>query len=183
MFSYIGRYKTITYIGQYKPTSLKSFQYYIYRSIYADKRHISIHICNISWFKLGAYIGPIYIRSYNDRYIKTYILPEYVSIYRSIFDIIYWPIYDDRILTDICILFKNHFLIDICRNFAFFDRYMKIFIFSKIAILDFCSMFRSIKTSYIGQYKNPYIGLYKNVYKTLGDLAYIDLYTPYRFAA
>ena len=30
MFSYIGRYKTITYIGQYKPTSLKSYQYYIY---------------------------------------------------------------------------------------------------------------------------------------------------------
>ena len=108
---------------------------------------------------------------------------EYVSIYRSIFDIIYWPIYDSRILTDICKFFKNHFLIDICRNFAFFDRYMKIFIFSKIAIFDFCSMFRSIKTSYIGQYNNPYIGRYKNVYKTLGDLAYIDLYTPYRFAA
>ena len=86
MFSYIGRYKTITYIGQYKPTSLKSFQYYIYRSIYADKRHISIHICNISWFKLGAYIDAIYVRSYNDRYIKTYILPIstlYVGIARN----------------------------------------------------------------------------------------------------
>ena len=90
---------------------------------------------------------------------------EYVSIYRSILKIIYWPIYDDRILTDICILFKNHFLIDICRNFAFFDRYMKIFIFPKLAIFDFCSMFRSIKTSYIGQYNNSYP------------------YTPYRFAA
>jgi len=88
-----------------------------------------------------------------------------------------------HIMTDICILFKNHFLTDICRNFAFFDRYMKIFIFPKLAIFDFCSMFRSIKTSYIGQYNNPYIGLYKNVYKTLGVLAYIDLYTPYRFAA
>ena len=83
MFSYIGRYKTITYIGQYKPTSLKSFQYYIYRSIYADKRHISIHICNISWFKLGAYIDAIYVRSYNDRYIKTYILPIYRNIYSA----------------------------------------------------------------------------------------------------
>ena len=33
-----------------------------------------------------------------------------------------------------------------------------------------------MKTSYIGQYNNSYIGLYKNVYKTLGDLAYIDLF-------
>ena len=110
-------------------------------------------------------------------------LTEYVSIYRSILNMIYWPIYDNRILTDICKFFKNHFLTDICRNFAFFDRYMKIFIFPKFVFFDFCSMFRSIKTSYIGQYKNPYIGLYNNVYKTLGDLAYIDLYTPYRFAA
>ena len=44
-------------------------------------------------------------------------------------------------------------------------------------------MFRYIKSSYIGQYKNSYIGQYKNVYKTLGDLAYIDLYITYRFAA
>ena len=60
---------------------------------------------------------------------------------------------------------------------------MKIFIFHKIAIFDFDSMFRFIKSSYIGQYNISYIDLYKNVYKTLGDLAYIDLYTPYRFAA
>ena len=89
-FSYIGRYKTITYIGQYKPTSLKSFQYYIYRSIYADKRHISIHICNISWFKLGAYIDAIYVRSYNDRYIKTYILPKYITFTRLMPSITHW---------------------------------------------------------------------------------------------
>ena len=38
---------------------------------------------------------------------------------------------------------------------------------------------KSRKISYIGQYNNAYIGLYKNVYKTLGDLAYIDLYTSY----
>ena len=105
------------------------------------------------------------------------LLIEYVCIYRSIFDIIYWPIYDSRILTDICNFFQNHFLTDICRNLSFFDRYMKIFIFSKIAIFDFCSMFRYIKSSYIGQYKNPYIGQYKNVYKTLGGQAYIDRYT------
>ena len=35
MFSYIGHYKTFTYIGQYKPTSLKLLKSYIYRSIYA----------------------------------------------------------------------------------------------------------------------------------------------------
>ena len=68
-------------------------------------------------------------------------------------------------------------------KFSFFDRYMKIFIFSKIIIFGFYSFIGSIKTSYIGHYNNAYIGLYKNVYKTLGDLAYIDLYTPYRFAA
>ena len=78
---------------------------------------------------------------------------------------------------------KNHYLTDICRNFSFFDRYMKIFIFLKWAILGFYTLLESSKISYIGQYKNSYIGLYKNVYKTLGDLAYIDLYTPYRFAA
>ena len=50
----------ITYIDQYMPTSG------IYRSIYVI----------FQWFKLGAYIGPIYVRSYNDRYIKTYILPK-----------------------------------------------------------------------------------------------------------
>ena len=116
MFSYIGRYKTITYIGQYKPTSLKSFQYYIYRSIYADKRHISIHICNISWFKLGAYIGPIYIRSYNDRYIKTYILPKYVNIYRSISKLSYIDRYMTANIDRYMKIFKNHFSIDICRK-------------------------------------------------------------------
>ena len=79
--------------------------------------------------------------------------------------------------------FKNYFLTDICSKFSFFDRYMKIFIFLKWAILGFYTLLETSKTSYIGQYTNSYIGLYKNVYKTLGDLAYIDLYTPYRFAA
>ena len=51
----------ITYIDQYMPTSG------IYRSIYVI----------FQWFKLGAYIDTIYVRSYNDRYIKTYILPIY----------------------------------------------------------------------------------------------------------
>ena len=49
----------ITYIDQYMPTSR------IYQSIYVK----------FQWFKLGAYIDTIYVRSYNDRYIKTYILP------------------------------------------------------------------------------------------------------------
>ena len=79
--------------------------------------------------------------------------------------------------------FKNHFSTDICQNLSFFDRYMKIFIFLKLAILGFYTLPELKKNSYIDQYNNSYIGLYKNVYKTLGDLAYIDLYTPYRFAA
>ena len=63
----------ITYIDQYMPTSG------IYRSIYVI----------FQWFKLGAYIGPIYVRSYNDRYIKTYILPiswssEFPQVYLGI---------------------------------------------------------------------------------------------------
>ena len=148
MFSYIGRYKTITYIGQYKPTSLKSFQYYIYRSIYADKRHISIHICNISWFKLGAYIGPIYIRSYNDRYIKTYILP--------IYDSEYWSIYEN---------FQKSFFDRYMSKFSFFERYMKILFFFKITISGFYSLVRFMKTSYIGQYNYSYIGRYNNFTK------------------
>ena len=68
-------------------------------------------------------------------------------------------------------------------KFSFFDRYMKIFILLKLAILDLYTLLELSKKSYIDQYNNSYIGLYKNVYKTLGDLAYIDLYTPYRFAA
>ena len=88
-------------------------------------------------------------------------------------------------------IFKNDFSTDICRNFSFFDRYMKIFIFLKWAIIGFYT-FRELRRtsyigqyniSYIGQYNISYIGLYKNVYKTLGDLAYIDLYAPFRFAA
>ena len=91
-----------------------------------------------------------------------------------IYDIEYWPIYA---------IFQKSFLTDICRNLSFFDRYMKIFILLKLACLGVYSLLEFRKTSYIDQYNNSYIGLYKNVYKTLGDLAYIDLYTPYRFAA
>ena len=57
----------ITYIDQYMPTSG------IYRSIYVI----------FQWFKLGAYIDTIYVRSYNDRYIKTYILPK--SVWNVVF--------------------------------------------------------------------------------------------------
>ena len=43
MFSYIGRYKTITYIGQYKPTSLKSYNDRYIKNIYsAEKAFFSV---------------------------------------------------------------------------------------------------------------------------------------------
>ena len=57
------------------------------------------------------------------------------------------------------------------------------FYFSQIGFFRLTQPLRIRKHYYIDQYNNSYIGLYKNVYKTLGDLAYIDLYTPYRFAA
>ena len=87
----------------------------IYRSIYVI----------LKWFKLGAYIGPIYVRSYNDRYIKTYILPEYLNIYRSILKLSILTDIWYHILTDIWFLSKIifrpiyvgnfHFLTDICK--------------------------------------------------------------------
>jgi len=97
-----------------------------------------------------------------------------IVVYWPIYDIEYWPIYE---------IFQKSFFDRYMSKFSFFDRYMKIFIFFKITIFGFYSLVGFIKTSYIGHYNNAYIGLYKNVYKTLGDLAYIDLYTPYRFAA
>ena len=97
-----------------------------------------------------------------------------IVVYWPIYDIEYWPIYE---------IFQKSFFDRYMSKFSFFDRYMKIFIFFKITIFGFYSLVWFIKTSYIDQYNNSYIGLYKNVYKTLGDLAYIDLYTPYRFAA
>ena len=97
-----------------------------------------------------------------------------IVVYWPIYDIEYWPIYE---------IFQKSFFDRYMSKFSFFDRYMKIFIFFKITIFGFYSLVGFIKTLYIDQYNNSYIGLYKNVYKTLGDLAYIDLYTPYRFAA
>ena len=108
---------------------------------------------------------------------------KYVNIYRSISKLSYIDRYMISNIDRYMKFSKNHFSTDICRKFSFFDRYMKFFIFHKIIIFGFYSFIGSIKTSYIGHYNNAYIGLYKNVYKTLGDLAYIDLYTPYRFAA
>ena len=97
-----------------------------------------------------------------------------IVVYWPIYDIEYWPIYE---------IFQK----------SFFDRYMSEFIifwpiyenfyFSKIGYFRLLHSSKIEKESYIDQYNNSYIGLYKNVYKTLGDLAYIDLYTPYRFAA
>ena len=94
------------------------------------------------------------------------ILFEYVTIYRSILKFWYIDRYMMSNIDRYMNFSKNHYLTDICRNFSFFDRYMKIFIFHKIAICDFDSMFRFIKSSYIGQYNISYIDLYKNVYKT-----------------
>ena len=109
--------------------------------------------------------------------------PKYVNIYRSISKLSYIDRYMISNIDRYIKFSKNHFSTDICRKFSFFDRYMKFFIFPNIIIFGFYSLIGSIKTSYIGHYNNAYIGLYENVYKTLGDLAYIDLYTPYRFAA
>ena len=108
---------------------------------------------------------------------------KYVTIYRSILKLWYIDRYMKSNIERYMKFFKNHSLTDICRNLSYFDRYMKIFIFLKIIVFGFYSLLELMKTSYIGQYNNSYIGLYKNVYKTLGDLAYIDLYTPYRYAA
>ena len=108
---------------------------------------------------------------------------KYVTIYRSISKLSYIDRYMISNIDRYMKFSKNHFSTDICRKFSFFDRYMKFFIFHKINIFGSYSLIGSIKTSYVGHYNNAYIGLYKNVYKTLGDLAYIDLYTPYRFAA
>ena len=58
---------------------------------------------------------------------QSIILAEYETIYRSILKFIYWPIYVSLILTDIWNFSKNHISTDICRNFSFFNRYMKIF--------------------------------------------------------
>ena len=108
---------------------------------------------------------------------------KYVNIYRSISKLSYIDRYMISNIDRYMKFSKNHFSTDICRKFSFFDRYMKFFIFLKIIIFGSYSLMVTIKTSYIGHYNNAYIGLYKNAYKTLGDLAYIDLYTPYRFAA
>ena len=110
-------------------------------------------------------------------------LAKYVTIYRSIFKLSYIDRYMISNIDRYIKFFENRFSTDIRRNLSFFDRYMKIFIFLKLAILGFYTLPELKKNSYIDQYNNSYIGLYKNVYKTLGDLAYIDLYTPYRFAA
>ena len=65
--------------------------------------------------------------------------------------------------------FKIFFLTDRCRKLSFLDRYMKIFILIKLAILGFYT--------YLESRKNSYIDLYKNSFKKLGALPYIDLYT------
>jgi len=68
-------------------------------------------------------------------------------------------------------------------TFIIFWSIYENFYFSKIGFFRLLHSSRIEKKSYIDQYNNSYIGLYKNVYKTPGDLAYIDLYTPYRYAA
>ena len=82
-----------------------------------------------------------------DSFFKS-ISSEYVTIYRSILKFIYWPIYVSLILTDIWIFSKNHISTDICRNFSFFDRYMKIFKIRFWAYIDRNFWW----LTYIGQY-------------------------------
>ena len=152
-------------------------------------KHISINILyhiltDIWWSNIDRYMH-FFQKSFSDRYMSEFCIfrPEYVTIYRSILKLRYIDRYMISNIDRYMKFFKNHFSTDICRNFSFFDRYMKIFILLKLACLGVYSLLEFRKTSYIDQYNNSYIGLYKNVYKTLGDLAYIDLYTPYRFAA
>ena len=113
-------------------------------------------------------------------FFRSQFFSKYVNIYRSISKLSYIDRYMISNIDRYIKFSKNHFSTDICRKFSFFDRYMKFSIFLKIIIFGSYSLMGAIKTSYIGQYNNAYIGLYKNAYKTLGDLAYIDLYTPYR---
>ena len=87
-----------------------------------------------------------------------------------------------RILTDIWNFSKIIFRPIYVEIFIFWPIYEN-FYFAQIGYFRPLHPSRIEKKSYIDQYNNSYIGLYKNVYKTLGDLAYIDLYTPYRFAA
>jgi len=76
---------------------------------------------------------------------------EYVNIYRSILNMIYWPIYESRILTDIWFFPKMiywsiyvqifHFLSDICK-----------FLFSKFMHISVEISYKILIFSYIGQY-------------------------------
>ena len=66
--------------------------------------------------------------------------PKYVTIYRSILKFLYIDRYMISNIERYMKFFKNHFPTDICRNLSFFDRYMKIFIFLKLAILGFLDM-------------------------------------------
>ena len=78
-------------------------------------------------------------------------LPEYVNIYRSILNMIYWPIYESGILTDIWFFPKMiywsiyvqifHFLSDICK-----------FLFSKFMHISVEISYKILIFSYIGQY-------------------------------
>ena len=54
----------------------------------------------------------------------------------TILKLIYWPIYANLILTDIWNFSKCFILTDICRNFSFFHRYMKIFKFQFWTYID-----------------------------------------------
>ena len=74
MFSYTGRYKTTTNIGQYKTNLLIKFQYNIFRSIYAAI-YVIFHD-----FRLGFILARIILWSLNDQNIETYILSLYKSI-------------------------------------------------------------------------------------------------------
>ena len=76
-----------------------------------------------------------------------------IYIYRSIFDFHISVNISYSILTDICL----HIPTDICRDFSFFDRFMKIYICLKWAILGFYALLELRKTSYIQRRISIYI--------------------------
>ena len=86
---------------------------------------------------------------------------KYVNIYRSISKLSYIDRYMTANIDRYMKIFKNHFSIDICRNFHFLSDIWKFYFFFKITISGFYSLVRFMKTSYIGQYNDSYIGQYK----------------------
>jgi len=112
--------KKLALLGTYQ-SSWKCHEY-----LFRIFRHISIYICKISKILArGLYWTDI---------CKVLIMAgicKHISVnikYDILTDIWKWNI--DRYMN----FFKNDILIDICRKFSFFERYMKIFIFEILHI-------------------------------------------------